>query len=313
VTLADVDTDVYDQAATALLDAADNFIAAVDGHWPKLADTGENMCGSYEEARTWAAGYDTKANDLLTQVKMLANNVNGYGNVVRELGYLHALADHNANMTPGPAPSAPAAKPLNLAVGCRPPLPSAGGPGNGLVEGAIGLLEEIGIVVPDGDADKLWTVAAIWRDIGAESAVANFAAEIDRVATMFAPITAPELDHIDDDLKALSAAAAVTVAGFGQMTTTTTEHHDELEAMRKEIEGLLIQFVIDTGVDSSPSVPRARSVPRSAPHGWRPCARSTAPKSGPSSRSSKPAGWAAGSKTSRTGPPTSSAWTRSGT
>ncbi|WP_327151323.1 hypothetical protein [Nocardia sp. NBC_01329] len=249
MTVADVDTDVYNQAATALLDAADNFLAAVDAHWPKLADAGTNMCGSYEEARTWAAGYDTKANDLLVQVKMLANNVNGYGNVVRELGWMHALADHNATMTPSPAPDAPAAKPLNLAVGCRPPLPTAGGPGNGLVEGAIGLLEEIGIVVPDGDADKLWTVAAIWRDIGADPVVADFAAEIDRVANMFAPITAPELDHIDDDLKALSAAAAVTVSGFGQMVTTTTEHHDELEAMRKEIEGLLIQFVIDTGVE----------------------------------------------------------------
>lgn len=101
MTVADVDTDVYNQTGNALITAADNFILAVDARWTKLADTGENMTGSYDEAKAWAAGYDTKANDLLMQVKMLANNVNGYGNVLLELGWLHTLADHNATMTPG--------------------------------------------------------------------------------------------------------------------------------------------------------------------------------------------------------------------
>ncbi|WP_280420246.1 hypothetical protein [Nocardia carnea] len=251
MTVVDIDTDVYNQAAAALLKAADEFIGAVDKHWPKLADTGENMTGSYEEAKSWATGYDNKANDLLMQVKLMANNVNGYGNVVAELGYLHALGDHNANMKPGPAPTQAPVHPLNLLVGCRPPLPSVGGPGSGLLEEGIGLLDEIGITVPDGDTDKLWTVAAVWRDIAAEPAVAGFADEIKRIAGMFAPITAPELDHIDEDLTALAAAAAETVAGFGAMATTTSEHHDELVAMRKEIEGFLRQFIIDSAVEAA--------------------------------------------------------------
>ncbi|WP_197039724.1 hypothetical protein [Nocardia carnea] len=249
--MVDIDTEVYTQAADALLKAADEFIGSVDKHWSKLADTGENMTGSYEEAKTWATNYDTTANDLLVQVKMMANNVNGYGNVVRELAYLHALGDHNANMKPGPPPTAPQEWPLNPRVSCRPPLPSAGGPGEGLVEDGIGLLEEIGITVPDGDTDKLWTVAAIWRDIAAEPAVAGFADEINRIAGMFAPITAPELDHIDEDLTAIAAAAAMTVAGFEVVATTTTSHHDELVAMRKEIEGFLRQFVIDSAVEAA--------------------------------------------------------------
>lgn len=249
MTVVDVDTDVYAHAGNALITAADAFFLAVDSQWSKLADTGENMCGSYEEARTWAAGYDTKANNLLDQVLRLAQNVNGYGNVLLELGWLHALSDHNATMSPGPAPAEPAYPPLATRTSCRPPLPSAGGPGNGLVEGAIGLLEEIGIVVPDGDTDKLWTVAAVWSEIAGDAAVAGFAAEIERTAGLFTAITAPELDHIDEDLRELSAAVAATVTGFSAMSTTTTEHHDELVAMRKEIEGLLQQFVIDTGVE----------------------------------------------------------------
>ncbi|MBF6349006.1 hypothetical protein IU448_08225 [Nocardia flavorosea] len=250
MTVVDVDTDVYQQAADALIAAADNFYLAVDKHWPKLAETGESMCGSYEEARTWATGYDTKANDLLTQVRALAQNVNGYGNVLHELAWLHALGDHNANMKPGPPPGEPAVYP-SLADGApaRPPLPSAGGPGEGLVEDGIGLLSEIGITVPDGDTDKLWTVAAIWRDIAAESAVAGLADEIKRVAGMFTPITAPELDHIDEDLRVLAAAAGETVLGFGAMATTTGEHHDALQTMRKEIEDTLRQFVIDSAVE----------------------------------------------------------------
>ncbi|MEU4312394.1 hypothetical protein [Nocardia sp. NPDC024068] len=251
MTLLDVDTDVYQQASTALLKAADDYYLAVDKHWSKLADSGESMCGSYEEARTWAAAYDSKAGDLLVQVKAIANNVNGYGNVLRELGYLHALGDHNADMNPGPPPTEPAYPGLAFGAGCRPPLPSSGGPGEGLIEDGIGLLDEIGITVPDGDTDKLWTVAAIWREIAAEPAVSGLAAEIDRVAAMFAPITAPELDHIDDDLKALSAAATETSAGFGAMATTTGEHHDELVQMRKDIEGFLIQFAIDAAVEAA--------------------------------------------------------------
>ncbi|MFI5721108.1 hypothetical protein [Nocardia sp. NPDC051750] len=251
MTVVDVDTDVYQQAAATLLKAADEFIGSVDKHWSKLADTGENMTGSYLEAVTWAREYDAAANNLLVQVKLMANNVNGYGNVIAELGYLHALGDHNANMNPGPPPTQPPPYLLNLLVSCRPPLPSAGGPGNGLLEDGIGLLSEIGVTVPDGDSDKLWTVAAIWRDIAAEPAVAGFAAEIDRIAGMFAPITAPELAHIDEDLRALSAAAAEIVAGFTAMATTTSEHHDELVAMRKEIEGFLKQFIIDSAVEAA--------------------------------------------------------------
>ncbi|WP_459546254.1 hypothetical protein [Nocardia sp. X0981] len=251
MTVVDVDTDVYQQAAAALLKAADEFIGSVDKHWNKLADTGSNMTGSYQEAVAWATEYDTTANDLLMRVKLMANNVNGYGNVVAELGYLHALGDHNANMAPGPPPTQPPVHPLNILVSCRPPLPTAGGPGSGLLEDGIGLLSEIGVTVPDGDSDKLWTVAAIWRDIAAEPAVAGFADEINRIAGMFAPITAPELAHIDDDLRALAAAAAEVVVGFTAMAVTTGEHHDELVAMRKEIEGFLKQFIIDSAVEAA--------------------------------------------------------------
>lgn len=252
MTVIDVDTDVYKEASRALIAAADSFYLGVDRHWTKLAETGSNMCGSYQEAVDWATGYNGKANDLLTQVRTLAENVNGYGNILAELAWLHALGDHNANMKPGPVPAEPAVYPsLATGVPIRPPLPSAGGPGQGLVDEGIGLLSEIGITVPDGDTEKLWTVAAIWRDIAAEPDVSGLADEIDRVAGMFASITAPELAHIDDDLRALAAATRETVTGFGAMSTTTGEHHDALVAMRKEIEGFLRQFIIDSAVEAA--------------------------------------------------------------
>ena len=100
MTVIDVDTDVYKEASRALIAAADSFYLGVDRHWTKLAETGSNMCGSYQEAVDWATGYNGKANDLLTQVRTLAENVNGYGNILAELAWLHALGDHNANMKP---------------------------------------------------------------------------------------------------------------------------------------------------------------------------------------------------------------------
>lgn len=249
MTVLDVDTEVYKQTGNALVKAADAFFLAVDSRWDRLADTGENMCGSYEEARTWAGGYDVAANDLIDQVLMLAKNVNGYGNMLIELGWLHEVADHNANMAPGPPPAEPVYPSLSTRLVCRAPLPSAGGPGNGLIDGAIGLLEEVGITIPDGDTDKLWTVSAIWSEIGADQAVSNLAAELDRAIAAFEPITSPELGHIDDDLRGIREVATAVVQGFTAMATTTTEHHDSLVQMRKDIEGLLRQFVIDTGVE----------------------------------------------------------------
>jgi hypothetical protein len=38
---------------------------------------------------------------------------------------------------------------------CRIPPPSAGGPGNGLETGVVGLTEKIGVTVPDGHTGKL--------------------------------------------------------------------------------------------------------------------------------------------------------------
>ncbi|MFE6922245.1 hypothetical protein ACFVAV_14460 [Nocardia sp. NPDC057663] len=145
----DVDTDTYYTAGKALCAAADSWWTAIDAQWAALADCG-SMCGSYEEATTWAAEYDTKANKLIDSVRQVATAADAYGRVLMELGYNHELGDYFATTEFGAALPPRPQMPTELLAVCRVPLPSAGGPGSGLSE-AIGLASEVGITVPDGD------------------------------------------------------------------------------------------------------------------------------------------------------------------
>lgn len=76
-----------------------------------------------------------------------------YGGIVIQAGFNHAVAEHNS--TPGnqgPPPTKPA-EPASSAAALTAP-PSAGGPGKGLID-LIGLMEQVGVPVPDGDTDKV--------------------------------------------------------------------------------------------------------------------------------------------------------------
>lgn len=255
MTVYDVDTQVYTDAGHALITAADNFFAAVDTRWTTLADC-TAMAGSYDDAKAWAADYDTQANDLIDQTLRIAQAANNYGCILLELGYLHEVADHNAAMTPGPPPAEPAYPELGTRMVCHPPLPSAGGPGNGLtisVDAVLSeitdLLDEVGVIIPDGDTTKLGTAADTWAQIAAAAEVAGFAGEIDRIAGLFAAITAPELAHIDEDLRAIKTAADQVTAGYTAISASAAGHRDGLVAMRAEIKDFLEGMVADIALE----------------------------------------------------------------
>ncbi|QIS08827.1 hypothetical protein F5544_04565 [Nocardia arthritidis] len=178
---------------------------------------------------------------MIAQLKALARAAGNYATVVQQAGYNYALAEYNA--TSGEK-GAPPAQPGFLA----PPIPadrmlppSVGGPGQGLDDAkakVLGLVEKVGIIVPDGNATKLSNLADTWRQIAEGAELAGLPAELDRIAAQFDGVSAPELAFVTQDVQTLkdSTQAALDAAReIGQACQKFREALDQLRDKLKEM------------------------------------------------------------------------------
>jgi hypothetical protein len=199
------------------------------------------MSGSYEEGKAWAATYDTRAAEILRMVTKAATAAHGYALILQEIGYNHDLAEHSATMGAAAAPARPAV-PLSPAFLCRIPLPSAGGPGSGLLDSGLGLVEKIGLTVPDGNATTISNAADTWDRIRTAADVAGFPAALEAAAVAFDSITAPESAFIDEDLRAVKAAAETVLTATGELAASCREHREALDELRENLRQQLVAF-----------------------------------------------------------------------
>lgn len=236
MTVLDVDSGVYLSCAKALTKAADDLFAGQAPHWQALAQC-TDMAGSYSEAKTWAASYDQHAQAAISTALNLAIAVNSYGNILAGLGHNHQLGEWHASGSTGTEPPQP---PMHLgAFTCGMPLPSAGGPGNGLTDSGIGLIEKVGIPIPDGNTGKLAQAADHWTQLANHPALAGLPDALERMAAQFDAVTAPEVTHIHDDLRALKKAATDVKDAFTGMANTCRDHHTQLDTLRAKIKDQL--------------------------------------------------------------------------
>ncbi|MFI9508400.1 hypothetical protein [Nocardia sp. NPDC052566] len=131
-----VDPQGYYAAATALNTAAHNWYQALDARWDALSACG-NMCGSYEEARTWAASYDERSVKAIIKIKAIARAAGNYATIIQRAGYNHELAEWKAIRGPKGAPPGEPSLLDPPVPRDRIPPPSAGGPGQGLIEDVV--------------------------------------------------------------------------------------------------------------------------------------------------------------------------------
>ncbi|WP_433653969.1 ADP-ribosyltransferase [Nocardia sp. CA-128927] len=232
-TVLDVDTTVYYDTANKVAAGAAAWWSAVDALWPNL-EQAKNMAGSYSDAKEWAKSYDTRATDILKMVAQVADATHAYAIVLNSMGYERALAEHGATIDAGPAPAKPAA-PIPPVLACRVPLPSAGGPGNGLIDGGLGLVEKIGITVPDGNATTISNAALTWDAARNAEGAAAFPAVLEAGAVAFQDIIAPEAAFIDEDLRALKAAAEGVLAAMGDLAQSCRDHRAALDELRDSL------------------------------------------------------------------------------
>ncbi|MFC7535715.1 hypothetical protein, partial [Actinoplanes sp. GCM10030250] len=238
MTVLDVDVNVYYDTANKVANAAAAWWAAVDAQWPALAKA-TDMSGSYEEGIAWGATYDTRAAEILRMVTKTATVAHGYALILQEIGYNHDTAEHAATMGAGAAPERPTA-PFPPVFLCRIPLPSAGGPGSGLLDSGLGLVEKIGLTVPDGNATTISNAADTWDRIRTAGDVAGFPAALEAAAIAFDSITAPESAFIDEDLRAVEATAETCLAAMAELAVSCREHRQALDELRENLRQQLV-------------------------------------------------------------------------
>ncbi|WP_280238034.1 hypothetical protein [Nocardia abscessus] len=257
MTVLDVSVPVYYDTAQKLADAASRFWMSIDDEWPNMAEA-TNMAGSYSDAKKWGESYDARAAAILSMVSKIATAAHDYATILQTIGYNHEVAEYKATMgetAPPPAQPAPFLPPV---VVCRIPLPSAGGPGNGLVDEGIGLAEMIGIIVPDGNATTISNAGDTWARTTAADAVAALPAALEAAAVAFDSLTAPEVAFIDEDLRTIKASAESVIAAMNDLAQSCRDHRvalDELRAnLKTQLEAIRDALLAELAINAAISI-----------------------------------------------------------
>ncbi|MEV0712076.1 hypothetical protein [Nocardia aurea] len=252
----DVDVDVYYSGAKALLDWSSAWWSAIDNSLSTLSGFSD-MAGTHSDGQVWAASYDRRISETLQLVSSTATAVHNYGTILAEMGYNHACAEHSATLNAGAAPQKPSVSQLAV-THCLLPPPSAGGPGQGLVDSGIGLLEQLNIIVPDGDRDKLDGARDAWNKIASLEATTNFPVAIEAVARAFQACSTPESASIDEDLRALKASAEAITETFQELAASCQDHRDALDDLRaklvSQLNGMAQAFATEMAINAAVSV-----------------------------------------------------------
>ncbi|WP_188543644.1 colicin D domain-containing protein [Rhodococcoides trifolii] len=256
MTVLDVDPAVYYDAGSSCARLAQGFFTAVDSHVRELDSCG-NMAGSYDEAEAWALSYDGRAVETVDTIRALAEALHHYGEVLIQLGFNHATADYDAARGLGPEVGEPPVKPpapSSPGFVCWIPLPSAGGDG-GLLDSGLGLVETIGITVPDGDTGRLDGAAQSWRAIASEPALSTLPSELSKLATTFQDITAPETEFIDNDLRTMQGTADDVLSALTELASSCDEHRQALDELRSrllnELSGLADELLKELAITAA--------------------------------------------------------------
>lgn len=241
-----VDPLVYVGSAANLHTAAVDFHAEFQTQMAALQST-RDMGGSVGECKDWAASYDSTATEAYGLASSLVQALDNYAGILQQAGYNYALADW-AKGSGRPEPGQP--KVLYPAWStCPVPPPSAGGPGNGLIDDGFELAAMAGVTIPDGDPDKLLEAARVWDALAKSGKAADLPARIEAEARCFEAVTAPDASFIDEDLREIKAAAEDILDLFADLAQSCRDQKAAIDDMRAQLTKLLEDLAIDIAKD----------------------------------------------------------------
>lgn len=238
----DVDPETFYLVGKRLYELAGQMYDAFAVNVAILGETGA-MAGSDDAGTAWAASYDARAREILDAVDDLTVAMENYGGVVIQAGHNHAMAEHNATPAGGAPPVRPP-EPASVAGVLTAP-PSAGGPGEGLIDNALGLVDQIGVPVPDGDTDKVDTAAQAWDRLATVYQITTVPEALDVQAGIFSNTSTPEVQYIGKDLGELRDAANAILAACGELAQSCQDYRAALDELREQLTGILEDLAIE--------------------------------------------------------------------
>ncbi|MDT5193457.1 MAG: hypothetical protein QOH20_211, partial [Mycobacterium sp.] len=248
MTIQDVDPETFYAVGKGLFEKAGKLYDAFNVNISILGGTG-SMAGTDDAGKAWATSYDERVKEVLGAVNDLNKALQNYGGVVIQAGYNHEVAEHNA--TPGNQGRAPAMPPDPASTaGVLSAPPSAGGPGRGLVD-AIGLMQQVGVPVPDGDTDKVSTAADAWDRLATVYQTKTIAEGLEVDARTFRDTQSPEVESIVRDLEELRDAMTSVTDGCAELSQSCKDYKSALEDLRTQLEGILEDLAIELAVTAA--------------------------------------------------------------
>jgi hypothetical protein len=246
VTDFNVDPLIYVTTASNLNTYAVDFHKAFSNAMGQLSDSRE-MGGTVGACKEWASSYDTTAIDAYVLSSNLVQAIDNYADILQEAGYNYALADYQKG-TGRPEPGKPTPLPFAWST-CPQPPPSAGGPGNGLIDDGFELAAKAGVPIPDGDPDKLLIAANVWDTLAKSGAVTGLAAKLEGAAKSFETVTAPEASFIDEDIREMKAAAEDVASIFADIAQSCRDQKAAIDEMRAKLVSLLEDLAEDIATE----------------------------------------------------------------
>ncbi|MDV7171937.1 putative toxin [Gordonia amicalis] len=237
----------YYEAAATLFDVGNALSKAHADTMNALADTGE-MAGTDDAGNSFADVYDEQARAFESMGRNLGPAIHNYGRVLLQMGKNHAEAEGNSN-TRGPQEGSPPPDPGPPAMAVCIALPSArGGQGDGLDE-VIGLLQQVGIPVPNGDTGKLAAASAAWSNVAADSG-GSYRGKLQSAAGRLSELNGVEIDYVIEDLEELNSFIDEYAELAFALKDCVESHKSYLADVRSQMDGLLNDMAKDLAVDA---------------------------------------------------------------
>lgn len=250
-----VDSATFYLAADRCFEVAEDLRDAFAVNVPQLADCG-SMAGTYDSGRQWATSCDERSAEIFGAVNGVVAALHNYGDVLIGLGHTHELADHGAHLDPGAPPVPPPTPPLSPPAELSVPT-CVGGPGEGLIDDALGLVDQIGVPVPDGDTDKLASARDVWDRLATVYQNVNTLVILQGAADLFVNETSPEIEYIDEDLGEIRSAIEDILHACGQMSESCEEYRAELEDLRLQLRGILDSLILEIAITATITIAAA--------------------------------------------------------
>ena len=132
--------------------------------------------------------------------------------------------------------------------------PSAGGPGKGLVDNALGLVEQVGVPVPDGDTVKVDKAAQAWDRLATVYQTTTVVEALEVNARAFSDTHTPEVEYIAKDLRELRDATSAILAGCSELAQSCKDYRAALDDLRNQLEDILTDLAVELAVTATISV-----------------------------------------------------------